>query len=107
MLCALVWQAMWPRMPPGSGLTVVTGASHTSFLDAGFLLNSVFDALCCRGRRSRRVRHILEIGNTQGGKRDDGYQHIVFDIWVAFFKRGICLLSMKCVLILYWNHHVY
>eukprot|EP00884_Botryococcus_braunii_P013219 jgi/Botrbrau1/21899/Bobra.0249s0027.2 len=47
------WKFMWPRMPPGSWLTVVGGASHTSFLDAGFLLNRIFDGLCSRAHISR------------------------------------------------------
>ena len=40
---------LWPAAGPGSWLALLPGAGHAEFLDAGALLNRVFDALCGRG----------------------------------------------------------
>ena len=39
----------WPAAGPGSWLALLPGAGHAEFLDAGPVLNRVFDLLCRRG----------------------------------------------------------
>ena len=39
----------WPAAGPGSWLALLPGAGHAEFLDAGPILNRVFDLLCRRG----------------------------------------------------------
>ncbi|KAK9817550.1 hypothetical protein WJX74_004164 [Apatococcus lobatus] len=47
------WKELYAAVADGSWLTVVQGAAHGTFLDAGFPLNFVFDRLCHRGSASR------------------------------------------------------
>ncbi len=48
-------QEFYAAVADQSWLTVVQGAAHGTFLDAGFALNFVFDRLCHRGSQSRQV----------------------------------------------------
>jgi len=47
------YQVMFDASGPGSWEVFIPGASHSSFSDAGVVLNAVQDALCSRGRISR------------------------------------------------------
>lgn len=53
MLCRPSLQSFWAAAAPGSWLGVLPGAAHAQFLDAGWLLNRAFDALCGRGTDRR------------------------------------------------------
>ncbi|KAK9865848.1 hypothetical protein WJX84_006247 [Apatococcus fuscideae] len=48
------WKEFYAAVADQSWLTVVQGAAHGTFLDAGFALNFVFDRLCHRGSQSRQ-----------------------------------------------------
>ena len=52
----MIAQELYAAVAEGSWLTVVQGAAHGTFLDAGFPLNFVFDRLCHSGSASRHVR---------------------------------------------------
>jgi hypothetical protein len=48
---------LWPAAGPGSWLALLPGAGHAEFLDAGPILNPVFDLLCRHGDGNPRAGH--------------------------------------------------
>ena len=62
-------QSLYAAAPRGSWLVVPGRSCHTSFMDAGLLLNRVLDCLCCAGcglvGASRQVCYPANAGSTR------------------------------------------